>query len=174
MKKWIYFATVLMLCVLVGCEGTQNTDSFGDGEKGNMEETESYVGQTKDNIMEEAEDIFSSEDAIKGRNDTLEWAENNSQTDENIREDTQTGKEDPEETQEEIQLEEKTKVQDQEQAKAQAEAEAQAQAEASEEAAQVTGTAVTEVNRMYVEDCGEDSGYWIITYSDGHVEYIDD
>lgn len=34
--------------------------------------------------------------------------------------------------------------------------------------------AVTEVSRIYMEDCGSDSGYWVITYSDGHVEYVDD
>ena len=34
--------------------------------------------------------------------------------------------------------------------------------------------AVVEVSRIYIEDCGSDSGYWQITYSDGHIEYIDD
>lgn len=33
---------------------------------------------------------------------------------------------------------------------------------------------VTEVSRVYIEDCGLDTGYWEITYSDGHVEHIDD
>lgn len=32
----------------------------------------------------------------------------------------------------------------------------------------------TVVSKEYVEDCGMDSGYYIITYSDGTVEYIDD
>lgn len=34
--------------------------------------------------------------------------------------------------------------------------------------------AVVEISRIYIEDCGSDSGYWEITYSDGHIEYIDD
>ncbi len=34
--------------------------------------------------------------------------------------------------------------------------------------------AVVEVNRRYIEDCGSDSGYWEITYSDGHIEYLDE
>lgn len=34
--------------------------------------------------------------------------------------------------------------------------------------------AVVEISRIYIEDCGSDTGYWEITYSDGHVEYIDD
>ena len=33
---------------------------------------------------------------------------------------------------------------------------------------------VTVVSRVYIEDCGSDSGYWEITYSDGHVEYVED
>lgn len=49
-------------------------------------------------------------------------------------------------------------------------AETQAQPAAQQPAQQ----AVTEVNRIYMEDCGSDSGYWVITYSDGHVEYVDD
>ncbi len=63
----------------------------------------------------------------------------------------------------------------------QAEAEAAAQAEAAAAAAQAAEAAstqnaggVTEVSRTYIEDCGEDSGYWEIIYSDGSVEYIDD
>lgn len=31
----------------------------------------------------------------------------------------------------------------------------------------------TIVSKEWVEDCGTDSGYWIITYSDGTVEYVD-
>ena len=31
----------------------------------------------------------------------------------------------------------------------------------------------TEVSRTFIEDCGSDSGYWDITYSDGTHEYID-
>ena len=30
-----------------------------------------------------------------------------------------------------------------------------------------------EVSRRYIEDCGLDTGYWDITYADGHHEYID-
>ena len=30
------------------------------------------------------------------------------------------------------------------------------------------------VSQRYIEDCGLDSGYWDITYADGHHEYIDD
>ena len=46
---------------------------------------------------------------------------------------------------------------------------------ASEEAlaAAPTQAEVTEIGRRYVEDCGMDTGYWIIYYSDGHEEYID-
>lgn len=31
-----------------------------------------------------------------------------------------------------------------------------------------------EIGRVYMEDCGQDTGYWVVTYSDGSVEYIDD
>jgi len=34
--------------------------------------------------------------------------------------------------------------------------------------------AVTEVDRYYVEDCGQDTGYWVVKYSDGHEEYIEE
>jgi len=30
------------------------------------------------------------------------------------------------------------------------------------------------VSKVYMEDCGQDTGYWVITYSDGSVEYIDE
>lgn len=69
-----------------------------------------------------------------------------------------------------VQTEAETAAQTAAQAAAQAEAEAAAQA-----AAQSQGQpAVVEVGRTYMEDCGSDSGYWVITYSDGHVEYLDD
>ncbi len=58
-------------------------------------------------------------------------------------------------------------------AAAQAEAAAQAAAAAQAEAASQNPGEVTEVSRTYIEDCGEDSGYWEIIYSDGSVEYID-
>lgn len=32
----------------------------------------------------------------------------------------------------------------------------------------------TEISRVYMEDCGMDTGYWVVTYSDGTVEYIDE
>ncbi|MBQ9607239.1 MAG: hypothetical protein IJV16_08705, partial [Lachnospiraceae bacterium] len=35
-----------------------------------------------------------------------------------------------------------------------------------------TGSRV-EVSRIFIEDCGSDTGYWDITYSDGTHEYID-
>lgn len=31
-----------------------------------------------------------------------------------------------------------------------------------------------EIGRVYMEDCGMDTGYWVVTYSDGSVEYIDE
>lgn len=34
-------------------------------------------------------------------------------------------------------------------------------------------TGRTVVSKEWVEDCGTDSGYWIITYSDGTVEYVE-
>lgn len=49
-----------------------------------------------------------------------------------------------------------------------------AETQAQSAAQQPVQQAVTEVNRIYMEDCGSDSGYWVITYSDGHVEYVDD
>lgn len=52
----------------------------------------------------------------------------------------------------------------------QQEAETQAQTAVQQQTQQT----VTEVSRIYMEDCGSDSGYWVITYSDGHVEYVDD
>lgn len=36
------------------------------------------------------------------------------------------------------------------------------------------GDTVTEVSRVYIEDCGQDTGYWEITYSDGHVEHVEE
>lgn len=33
--------------------------------------------------------------------------------------------------------------------------------------------AKTEVSRVFIEDCGSDTGYWDITYSDGSHDYID-
>ena len=60
-------------------------------------------------------------------------------------------------------------------AAAQAEAEAAAQAAAeAEAAAQGGGEEVTEVSRVWIEDCGQDSGYWEVTYSDGSVQYIEE
>lgn len=60
------------------------------------------------------------------------------------------------------------------QAQAQAQAQAEAQAAAQVQTAAQAQQAVTEVSRVYMEDCGSDTGYWVITYSDGHVEYLDD
>lgn len=60
------------------------------------------------------------------------------------------------------------------QAQAAAEAQAQAQAEAERQAQAGSQDLVTEVSRSYIEDCGSDSGYWEIIYSDGHVEYVED
>ncbi len=39
---------------------------------------------------------------------------------------------------------------------------------------EAAASAKTEVSRVYMEDCGSDTGYWMITYSDGSVEYIDE
>ena len=58
-------------------------------------------------------------------------------------------------------------------AEAQAAEEAQTRAEMQSSASQ-NENVVTIVSKVYIEDCGLDSGYWEITYSDGHVEYIDD
>ena len=55
-------------------------------------------------------------------------------------------------------------------AQAQAEAAAAAQAEA-EAAAQSAERTVVE--KVYIEDCGQDTGYWKIAYSDGTVEFSD-
>ena len=45
--------------------------------------------------------------------------------------------------------------------------------EASEESKEADLSTVV-VSKRYIEDCGLDSGYWEITYADGHQEYIDD
>lgn len=68
----------------------------------------------------------------------------------------------------------RAEAQAQEEARAQAEAQAQAEAEKQMQTISQPGSQVTEVSRRYIEDCGSDSGYWEITYSDGHVEYIED
>jgi len=36
------------------------------------------------------------------------------------------------------------------------------------------GSGGTEVSRQYVEDCGQNKGYWDILYDDGHHEYLDE
>lgn len=61
-------------------------------------------------------------------------------------------------------------------AEVQAVAEAQAAAEAEKQMQRIIQTeeGMTEISRCYIEDCGLDSGYWEITYSDGHVEYMED
>ena len=65
-------------------------------------------------------------------------------------------------------------VETEEEAEAEAEAQAEAQAEAEAEAQTQNDNGATVVSRRYIEDCGLDSGYWEITYSDGRVEYIDE
>lgn len=47
-------------------------------------------------------------------------------------------------------------------------------AEEPEEQKEAAAEEAEEVSRVYIEDCGRDTGYWEITYSDGHVEYVDD
>ena len=77
---------------------------------------------------------------------------------------------------------EEAKVADKARAKAKEEARAAAEAQAlAEEEVKATAqnaipseSIITEVNRRYIEDCGSDSGYWEITYSDGHVEYVEE
>lgn len=63
---------------------------------------------------------------------------------------------------------EKAKPETAAQEKAKAEAAAQGQT------AQQAGGEATVVNRVYIEDCGLDTGYWEITYSDGRVEHVED
>ncbi len=48
--------------------------------------------------------------------------------------------------------------------------------EAAAQAAQAAQAAPqkTEVQRTYVEDCGMDSGYWVVTYSDGSTAIINE
>ena len=52
---------------------------------------------------------------------------------------------------------------------------AKAQEAAAAAAAQVQAAAEkTVLSKTYVEDCGQDTGYWDILYSDGTHEYIDE
>ena len=51
---------------------------------------------------------------------------------------------------------------------------AQAALDASGTDAGATASGKTEVSRVFIEDCGSDTGYWEVTYSDGSIEYIDE
>lgn len=174
MKKWICFMSVLALCVLMGCEDAQSVSASVEARTEPETEIEMTLPVTE-TAQEETETAFASEDGSKDSGDTQIQMETECWIADNIRTDNEQAESEERmetEMQEESSAQKKAKVQTQAQAEAKAQAEAEAQAQA--EAAQETGQAVTEISRMYVEDCGQDSGYWVITYSDGRVEYIDD
>lgn len=147
-----------------------------------MERQEETVHETKNGM------ILYSETEIQTADETGEELEKEMSVEEASEEDVAQMK--PDETHmksvEQTRAEEEAKAKAIEQAKKEAEAQAKAveQAKAEEEALQVSDTQIQnelqtesdimEVGRRYIEDCGSDSGYWEITYSDGHIEYIDD
>ncbi len=63
---------------------------------------------------------------------------------------------------------------DEAQAQALALAQMQAALEAQNNAAQPSAQTRVETGRTFVEDCGMDSGYWIVTYSDGTSEIVNE
>ena len=151
----------LVICMLAGVLFAGSVLVVGKVQGMNNEETQESQSQSEENIRQEAQEpdsVFETEVEEKVAIET----------------DTQT----------EVETEETEPA-----AKAPAKAKAKAKAEASaqmkvEEAKMSDETliqeespsenAVVEVNRRYIEDCGSDSGYWEITYSDGHIEYLDE
>ena len=103
-----------------------------------------------------------------------EQIETTSDAETTVESDAETEVEEVEEEETQVQTESTAETQTEEEVQAEAEAQAQAEAQAEAEAQTQNDNGATVVSRRYIEDCGLDSGYWEITYSDGRVEYIDE
>ena len=147
----------IVICMLAGVLFAGSLLVVGKVQGMNNEETQESQSQSEENIRQEAQEpdsVFETEVEEKVAIET----------------DTQT-----EETEPAAKAPAKAK------AKAKAEASAQMKAEEAKMSDETliqeespSENAVVEVNRRYIEDCGSDSGYWEITYSDGHIEYLDE
>ena len=161
MKKWLIFIGIAV--TLSGCTTVQTETGVENTAVEVMAPVESAVEtETADSLEipeEKTENLPQEEPEQEKEPKTQMPAENAKETEKETADETQA------------QAEAEAEAQAQAEAEAAAQAEAQAQAEAE---AQAQDGAVTEVSRTYIEDCGMDSGYWEVLYSDGHVEYIDD
>lgn len=155
----------IIICMLAGVLFAGSLLVVGKVQGMNNEETQESQSQSEENIRQEAQEpdsVFETEVEEKVAIET----------------DTQT--------EVEIEIEQITQTEETESAakapvKAKAEASAQMKAEEAKMSDETliqeespSENAVVEVNRRYIEDCGSDSGYWEITYSDGHIEYLDE
>lgn len=157
----------IVICMLAGVLFAGSVLVVGKVQGMNNEETQESQSQSEENIRQEAQEpdsVFETEVEEKVAIET------DTQTEVEIEQITQT-----EETEPAAKAPTKAK------AKAKAEASAQMKAEEAKMSDETliqeespSENAVVEVNRRYIEDCGSDSGYWEITYSDGHIEYLDE
>ena len=157
----------IVICMLAGVLFAGSLLVVGKIQDKNNEKTQESQSQSEENIRQEAQEpdsVFETEVEEKVAIET------DTQTEVEIEQITQT-----EETEPAAKAPAKAK------AKAKAEASAQMKAEEAKMSDETliqeespSENAVVEVNRRYIEDCGSDSGYWEITYSDGHIEYLDE
>jgi len=162
---------LLLICVVCGLVGALFLNGCGTT-------TKVQSDSIKDEVMKITEDSF-------GENEPVEadiQNENDIITEMEPKEDNQEEKEKIElEKKEEQETEVSEKSEDDrdssvEQTDEQKEAEEQlkAQLEAQTQNVAAENNEKVEISRVYTEDCGTDSGYWTITYSDGTIEYVDD
>ncbi len=157
----------IVICMLAGVLFAGSLLVVGKVQGMNNEETQESQSQSEENIRQEAQEpdsVFETEVEEKVAIET------DTQTEVEIEQITQT-----EETEPAAKAPAKAK------AKAKAEASAQMKAEEAKMSDETliqeespSENAVVEGNRRYIEDCGSHSGYWEITYSDGHIEYLDE
>ena len=145
------------------------------------EEPKAKETETKAEEKETAETKTEKKETAETKAEKKETAETKAEEKETA--ETKTEKKETAETKTEKKETAETKAEKKETKETQAQEPSQAQAEkaqpeepktpASPPPEQPAGGA-TVVNRVYIEDCGSDSGYWEITYSDGHVEYVEE
>lgn len=132
-----------------------------------LDEVEEIEAETEEAQAEEAQEVVEEPEEIS------DTAEEDAEAAKKEEEDKKAAEEAKKAAEEKAKEEEKAA---QEAAKALEEANKAAEAAASQAQKAVENAAggKVEVSRQYYEDCGSDTGYWEIVYSDGSVEYIDD
>ena len=140
-----------------------------ESEEPKAKETETEETKTEETEIEET----NTEETETEETETEEKESKETKTEEKESKETKTEEKESKETKTEKKESKETKTEEKESKETKTENKETKETQTQQQSEQ-TPEGVTVVSRVYIEDCGLDSGYWEITYSDGHVEYVED